>query len=166
MESAEALARLEKRIEEIRKEDRDIRHERNKAQDILAEAMQARLTQLERGCAEQEAVCEQTKKAVTRLVNLMQGDPELESDGFLLRSKKSLEEINHKIGALEADKTESRTHRQQHADLPQRVSTIEQKLVRQDVRIQTVGWIAGIIWPIICGIGAYIWHSLKNRSHP
>lgn len=156
MDTDEAIRRLEerlaKRLDDARKEDRDIRHARNAAQDRLTDTLQVRITALEQSCREQETQCEKTATAVHRLVAAMQGDQELGSDGHIKRTTDTLKTISDQISKLESDRTESRTHRQNHADLPMRVTNLENRVNTAETKVRTVGWIAGLVPPIVAGV--------------
>ena len=165
MTTEEAIKQLEGRIEDIRREDKDIRHEHNKVVNRAIESLQMRILQLETDCNEQEAVCNKTKIAVDRLVSVMQGDPEMEAVGFLKRQTDALRGIEEKITKLEDDKVESRTHRQIHAPLPSRVSSLEQSQHDQQIRLDTLAkagktvWIIlGFIWPAMAAAACYFWN--------
>jgi hypothetical protein len=165
--SEELLAHVEQRLAESRKQDADIRHEKNKAIDRAFEGFSMRLTDLEQACQSVEETTGKTKATTDRLFSLLQGDPELRAPGFLERQDNALAEINGKLSALESDKAESRTHRTNHADIPARVTKLEQDAHDQGIRLEAYknsgrwGW---IILSAVWGIIAAAWHFFAGKA--
>lgn len=118
--------------------------------------MDHRLTALEASFREQEAVCEKTKQTTDRIFYLLQGDPELESDGFIRRQSKAMNAIAERLESIESDKTESRNHRAKTVDLPERVLLIERALEAQHIRRGTVIWVLSGIVTIAGTVGGFV----------
>lgn len=173
MTTEELRAHMEARIADIRKEDADQRHEKNKAVDKAIDALSLRLLEVVEEAKQSKLRCEasftQTRNTLDALLLVMRGDHSMGQKGLVETLQTGMEEIKGRVQQVEriSDEhrkavDESRTHRVQHADIPQRVASIEQIIRDIKTQIRTIGWILGLIWPAICAFLTWLWNKAAS----
>lgn len=168
------LHELTERIERIRAEDKEQRHLQAKSTVAVVDNMGSRVIELELQFKQQSAACDKAEKTTNRILNLLQGDPELDQPGFLKRNTDSMTAINTRLEEIERDKSDSRTHRSQNATIPERVQILEKWKSDMENKVKGASGLARFVWSFagsiaalaVGGWGLYSWLKSHFTGHP